>query len=232
MRDDDDGQVDGDGSGAWAPRSPFAQSAGEQPWLRSGTPPWHMWGNSQAVTVTLSSGTFSEQARNQLTKISYGRPETWRWLFTARMLNPGLAPPVGTDLQVSIIWELTVGIGRSFQQNLAFDSWNILVTGGTSVLNRLLWANQASQVNNLGRFNNAGIIDPNPPPNVFSDIVAQDIQLNARVTLLLNGTPAGYPYSVTIETGAQWAPKTHVRPDWYLDGPTEMRFPGSEVGAK
>jgi hypothetical protein len=232
---DDDGQVDGDFAppvpqgGAY----PLARAFGDQPWLRSAIPPWHLWGNSQRVDVELTTGAFGQAQRSQLTKVSYGRPETWGWLFTARLISGALSPPVGTDLQLTIIWELTVGIGRSMQQSLGFDVWNIIILGGAAPpIGRLMWANQVVVPSNLGRFNAAGVVDPTPPPNVFNEINAQDIQLNARVAILLSGVQAGYPYNAALELGAQWAPKAHVRPDWYLDGPTELRFPGSETGAK
>jgi hypothetical protein len=226
MVDDDDGQIDGDYA------SPFAQSPSDQPWLRAGTPPWHMWGNSQNLTLTLASGFFSDQQQGQLIKVAYGRPETWRWLFSARLRSVVPTPAVGTDLVVQLAWELTVGIGRSFQQHPAFDVWNYLIPGGGPQSAGILWATQAIQPSSLGRFNSAGVIDPTPPPNIISELCAQDIQLNVRAALLLSGAAVGYPYVATLEVGAQFAPINHIRPDWFLDGPAEQRFPGAEVAGK
>lgn len=230
MRDDDDGQIDGDDAAPFI--TPFARSAGDQPWLRAGTPPWHMWGNGQTLDFTLASGNFATQQLGQLIKVAYGRPVTWRWLFTARLRSVSPTPPVGTDLAVQLAWELTVGIGRSMQQHPAFDVWNYLIPGGGPQSAGILWATQAIQPSSLGRFNAAGVIDPTPPPNVITEIVAQDIQLNVRANLLLSGAGVGYPYTATLEVGAQFAPLSHIRPDWFLDGPAEQRFPGAEVGGK
>ena len=70
------------------------------------------------------------------------------------------------------------------------------------------------------------------PPNMINEIVAQDIQFNARVALL---TPGALPTDrrVQLELGAQMAPKTHVRPDWFQERQLhEVKFAGNETGAK
>lgn len=230
-RDDDDGQVDGDFQPA---ASPFARSMQAQPWLRAGQTPWHMWGNAQTIELFLPADVSSVPAtKGQLTRIAYGRPETWNWLFTARVLSADNAD-VDEPLQISIIWELTVGIGRAMQQNLGFDSW-ALVWGNPPVFpsligprGTLLWATTTYQ---------ATIIRPGfgfdpalQPRNEIRDIVAQDIQLNVRAVLSSPVTPRTNDKRATLEIGAQWAPSTHIRPDWLrLDVPPEAQFPGSEI---
>ena len=218
--------------------SPFATRMQAQPWLQSqGEPPWHMWGNSQTIEVVLPSGlaTFSPQQRSQLTRVSYGRPETWHWLFTARIVEADDAEE-NEPLTLSIIWELTVGIGRSMQQNLGFDAWTRSWGAPTYPTNSaprgaLLWATQTYQ-QPLGR--QIFVAPDVEPPNLIDEIVAQDIQLNVRAALSSPVTPRTNNKRVVLDVGAQWAPKTHVRPDWYqLDGtPLEAQFPGGEVGGR
>jgi hypothetical protein len=41
-----------------------------------------------------------------------------------------------------------------------------------------------------------------------------------------------FPTTIVVEVAAFLAPKTHVRPDWYRDGPNEIVFAGSEVEGK
>jgi hypothetical protein len=65
-----------------------------------------------------------------------------------------------------------------------------------------------------------------------TEIVAQDIQLNVRAQIGISGALVGYPYNAVCEVTALFAPKTHVRPDWYREGPQEVQFPGGEVGGR
>lgn len=231
---EDFGQVDGDQSGsAFQGAVPFQPQNPGQPWLRSGVPPWHLWGNNVSVSTDLQAGVFGQAGTGQLTKVSYKRPETWHWLFSAKILDFGPLPPVGTTLNIAIIWDLTVGIGRSVQQIANFDWWNIFITSASgNIRNRTLWATQAIPMGgaSLGRLDAAGAIDPAPPPNLIDQIVAQNIQLNATAVLTLQGANVGYPYSATVELGASWAPKHHIRPDWFLHGAPESVFTGEETG--
>lgn len=231
MRDDDDGQVDGDGPLRASPfataRSPFALARGDQPWLRQGTPPWHMWGNSQLISTTLSSGIFSEGISGQLAKIAYGRPETWHFILSARFVS-GTAAPLGTLLDLNIVFELTVGIGRSIFQTFQFDSFRFRWENANAPTNVVLWT---TQVNAPAMFQNVAVPLPADVRPV-TQIVAQDIQLNFRAALLLAGAAVGYPYTASAEVSAFFAPKTHVRPDWQRKGPEEMQFPGAEVAGK
>lgn len=235
--DDDDGQVDGDDqpfASPFARSSPFAQSMTAQPWLKSPMPPWHLWGNTQRLDLELPVGVFNPLVQQgQLTRISYSRPETWHWLFTARLIHADDAEPL-EQLQLTIVWELTVGIGRSVQINGGFDNYNIswgtpLTPTDAAPNGRLIWTTETFQAP-PGR--NQFIAPAVEPLNRIDSIVAQDIQLNVRAALLSPVFPRTVAKSATVEIGAQWSPRTHVRPDWYLDGPTELRFAGSETGGK
>ena len=68
--------------------------------------PWHLWGGAQVVDLNVGAAVSSIQ----LAKISYARPESWRFLFTARMLS---APSTGSATEHVILdFDVTVGIGR------------------------------------------------------------------------------------------------------------------------
>src|ERR1043166_2858743 len=116
MRDDDDGQVDGDYIPPGQLGSPFAASFGQHPWLRSGLPPWHMWGTIEQVTTiaTVSAlpatgGTSSQQ----LSKVAYKRPDTWQWLFFARLVSAPNGGGGGAPAEASVDFDVTIGVGRA-----------------------------------------------------------------------------------------------------------------------
>lgn len=220
----DGNEVDGDASGPVQFQSQLG-SVGT-PWLRNNAmPPWHMWGNAQRFELTLLAGLqTSEVARGQMLKIEYGRPETWHWLFTCKFIE-GDAAGVGEQLQLTVIWELTVGIGRTVQVNPAFDNFNRTWTNAAMPL-PLIWTTETIQADPQ----RVGIAAP--PFNFIREIVAQDIQLNARIALLAT-PPVATPRRVVVELGAQMAPKTHVRPDWFQPRqPHEVLFAGNETGHK
>lgn len=222
--DDDDGQIDGDFGGAVQ----FRPNASGVPWARSGTPPWHLWGNTQTLALDLAAGAnFGTDARGQMLKIGYARPDTWHWLFTCRVVSFDPAE-VGQQLQIQVIWELTTGVGRSMQQNLAFDVYNLIWTnpGPPTRPITLIWTTETVQVNP-----NRDPTNPTPPANFIHEIVGQDIQLNVRAVL---ETPVATLVAkrAVIELGAQMAPKTHVRADWYQNDIAEVKFAGSETGGK
>lgn len=223
MRDDGFGQIDGDGGGP----SPFAVSYGEQPWLRSGVPPWHMWGNTIAVSQTLSAGSNTDQQSGQLIKIAYFRPETWHFILSMRLLR-ATAAPLGTLVQVSAVFDLTAGIGRSIFQTNSFETLLFRWENTTAPLG-VLWATRA----NAPALVQSNVTVPLPADvRPVEQIVGQDIQMNFRASLSLAGAIAGHPYSYDAEVSAFFAPKSHIRPDWFRQGPPELRFAGAEVGGR
>jgi hypothetical protein len=198
-----------------------------------GEEPWHLWGNTQTLDISLAAGAFGTQGRGLLNQIKYARPDTWHWLWSAafKSFTPAAGPPLGTDLNIQIIWELSVGVGRSIVQSLGFDVWNIPLPGGAAPpVGRLLLASQAIPIAPLNRLNSAGVIDPNPPPNIIDEIVAENIYLNVRTAISLSGAAVGYPYTAQLEFTGLWAPKHHARPDWFqVNAHRRTQFPGNEV---
>ena len=233
--DDDDGQVDGDAP--WArpgELSPFARSFGEQPWVRSNVPPWHMWGNSQIIDVAVpdsSDTSFPVQTPGQIFRVSYKRPETWHWLFGARIVN---APNtgVGQTASITIQWDLISGIGRSQQQMLGFDRFRWVWAGAAGVppFAHVMWAT-STRTPALDYVFSGGVWLPDATTiRTINQISGQDLQLNVRVNWFMSGTPFA---PLQIEVGGFIAPKTHVRPDWFLGAaapsPLEALFAGEET---
>jgi hypothetical protein len=227
-RDDDNmGQVDGDAGG----RSPFATSMSGRPWItQTGMVPWHMWGNSQTLTTlqTGGGGVASAPDTQQLVRVSYKRPDTWNWCFQSRLLampTPGLP---GTDALLEVHFDLTIGIGRSSASFPDFEihRWYFqnpsvppLVLGAPG---NILRSTTARGLRTYEQ-NSAGVITQ--AETLIDEIVAQDIQLQARLIL----TTSGNGFTGSAEVSAFFAPVHHIRPDWFRDGPHEMQYSGDEV---
>lgn len=243
--DDDDGQDDGDESVGWsvgAPGVQFAKGMQAQPWLRNSSPPWHLWGNTQRVRVPVQLAVAAAASRqgntNQLLRINYKRPETWHWIFHARLISgPTNTPGFFTTLFVN--WELAIGIGRSairmyyepgpFFAIPPFDVFSFQ-WGPTDLpcpAGAHVWATQAT-----GPDKTFSTETTNNDTTPVSEIVAQDIQLQVQcIATTVSGNVSSLGGTVEVELSAQFAPKTHVRPDWYNErAPLEQQFPGDEVG--
>jgi hypothetical protein len=237
-RDDDDAQVDGDDQRG---PSPFATSMRAQPWMRGGLPPWHMWGNTQQVTVPIETTGFARQGvTNQLVRIAYKRPESWHWLMSAKMISgPDNTP--GFFSRILVHWELTVGLGRSAIQ-MQFELNSLTQTFAIPAFEDFefrwgpvfpafprsahIWSTQARAPS---RFFDAET--PQPAGDPVQQIVAQDLQLQVQIVgLTVPANVAAVGQNVVVEVAAMFAPKTHIRPDWLqLDVPPEAQFSGEEV---
>jgi len=245
-RNFDDGQFDGDKPRSFgfqgSPR--FSGPAGNA--LGAAIPPWHMWGNTQRIEVVVQSPTnplvFSP---GQLLRIAYKRPETWHWVLSARLIdgpNSTLVDPI----IVEVHYDLTIGIGRSMMQipggyayfdqrnDPAFERFQF-IWGGPTVGADATFPRGAqiysTAVQAPGKdFLNGPV--PTKSPAIVNEIVAQDIQLNCRVIAIT--FPAGTPIGgrVTVEVSGHFAPKNHIRPDWFREGTEPQQFQGGEVEGK
>jgi hypothetical protein len=249
QRDDDDGQVDGDASPpvmAWggAPSSPFATQPGAQPWLRNvGEPPWHVWGGSQVVrTVTLGTGDAPVQQTVQLCKISYKRPETWNFLFVAKILSGTRMDSVAESFLMHVRFDVMTGLGRSAAQ--LFNRADGASGSGFFVFQQPGFENYEfgpgwpapgpvvrHTIFSTSVYGPNRTTDPateNRRDNLITELVGQDIQVNALVTNLSN-----YAGTFEVEVSAFFAPKVHVRPEWlHPTAPLEQQYPGDEIGGR
>jgi hypothetical protein len=221
--DDDDGDRSGeeyaqmDGDEGPQPVANFVPNTA-LPWLRNPQPPWHMWGNTQVIDL-VSTGALANPAFNsgQLCKVGYGRPDTWHWVFSAKILNAeaAVAPSLAA---VFVAFDLIIGVGRSNIQLPDFEQFVINYPAAAP----------------LTPFYSTQVIGPNrtltpgpggPVANIISEIAAQDIQVQVR-TAFFHSAPGA---QAKIEVSAHFAPKNHTRPDWYRTGPEEVAFPGAEI---
>jgi hypothetical protein len=188
-------------------------------------PPWHLWGGSEVIQTSVSApDTAGAGASGQLARIHYKRPETWHWLFGAQLLEADDAS-AGQTLDLQIVFELTMGVGRAIFQHRAFDSWNISWVASAAPIGRILMATQ-TQGFDLART----IVTPPSPPNFIDQIVAEDIQLQVRANLLMSGSIVG-TRNAKVQVTAFFSPKSHVRPDWLRADPrlNNQRFKGGEI---
>lgn len=229
---DDYGQHDGDRSYGG---SPFARQTGEQPWLRQSVPPWHMWGNSQIIGPI--DATASDEATvftpGQLVKVSYKRPETWQWVFHAKIVNTSAAAPgVGATARITVHFDLILGVGRSQSILNDFDVFSWVWAGLIPPpIDHVMWAMSARTPPLNYRFTGAVW---EPDPTTIRDIAqfeAEDVQLSTRVDFFQSGFEERP--NATVEVSAYLAPRSHVRPDWFHPtGPIEQQFPGDEIGGR
>ncbi len=257
----DFGQNDGDTSApAFADQAAaFQPSKPGQPWLRAGIPPWHLWGNSQQITTLVQNPSAILAARTstggQLVKIAYGRPETWHWLFAVRFISGPQSVGVDSSAQIAVYFNLSVGIGRAAIQ-IAHDPNQPAppARGGAFERFTVQWGPLAGFPRGIVLYSSQ-VLAPNrdyrtdPPfpnqdgfpvagafvtgPGFIDQVVAQDLQLTCDVEAVgaIPTDPAiGQP--VVVEVSAQFAPKNHIRPDWFLNAPDEAVFAGAETGGK
>ncbi len=189
---------------------------------RSGIVPWRMWGDTKTVDVQSSGGLVNFGA-DQFARINYGRPESWCFVLAAKIVDQSGQLIDGTVLTVH--YDLTIGVGRS---SVTIPDWHIFTfdyggVGKAFLIGQMLWTNTVAN-----RVASQGV--PGPPESVnyaatswIDTFVSQDIQLQVRVGL----DSAGEATAAKVDCSAYFAPKSHVRPEWFLK---TGRFSGEESG--
>lgn len=194
-----------------------------------GPPPWHMWGGSIVATSTIPLTGVAQNQGVQIAKVAYKRPESWNFLFYAELL----ATPAVQDTSVILVdFDIMIGIGRTVVTLGRSDT--PAPEAGTSENTRgyarLRWDTANPRFDSQRKWTTVGTmpIPDDQEPTVGSRIseyfVAQDIQCKARV--YVSGT-VGFTYRVAVS--AMFAPRTHIRPDWFQDAP-DLQFRGAEQG--
>jgi hypothetical protein len=176
-----------------------------------------MWGSTQTVNVVGTTIGSYTAVSAQLARISYARPETWRFFFAAKIID-GVTTQAG-PLDIIVDFALTFGVGRSQitlapapGQVPAFKRFRFSWTGAIPI-GKVKFSNSTN-----GPVDEDTAVAPFPP-NVINSFSAQDVQLSANVTFI-DGTATD---RATVEISAFFSPEVHIRPEWFL-----RQFPGGE----
>lgn len=228
--DDGYGQVDGDESAAVR----FQPGGAGQPWLRGSLPPWHMWGNSVPLRVDSTGLDPDHPVLNsqQVTRVSYKRPETFSFFLGGRLTSQ--VPMPGAAF-VAIVFNVFTGAGRS-----NFQTKQPVPVAPASPFNqqgfcKLLWSLGIGDIpaNAPVKYTSrvpTPLLDDRDPLSAqqIEWIAAQDIQVTAQLIVLPITVPSVVIYEA--EAHAYFAPRTHIRPEWNAPGPPELLFRGDEIG--
>lgn len=249
---DDDGQYDGDGPNVGAlygtsyfedlkrRQDPFGQQ-------KIGEPPWHMWGTHVSLTsnASVDPDDVAKPVTQQVARIDYRRPETWSF-FIGAGLTGGNVNATGVDLNVELHVDLIIGVGRSVfltdqraqgtatvQANqVAFAQFDWVVPNGVIPGQQLTSGNlqnwkYTTEVQSPAlsdALQGAGI----DSRRLISWLPAANIQAQFRMIKLAGGPGQ----TVTLECHCYFAPRTHVRPDWFSKNPRIPQFAGDETRGK
>lgn len=190
--------------------------------------PWHMWGSYAIVQVPHPSSSATQFVQSQqLARLNYGRPDSWKFLLAARLLE---APDGVDDNNVDVIvdFDLIVGIGRTSVTlggrpgEPGFARIVFHYSGPASAqVGVLKWTTQ-TQTPDLDNRTSPGVVLP------LIEFPAQDIQCSTRVT---TQSASAQDVRTVVEVHSYFAPSTHLRPEWYttVKG-DEHRFRGGENG--
>lgn len=198
-------------------------------------PPWHLWGNIQRQrTLVETTGAFRVGNQQQLCKVGYGRPETWRFYFSAKLIRgPDNTPGFFTRIFVEFF--VTIGEGRgstpmqiqltSFT-TFSFEQYIFQWGPATPAFpaGAMIWTTQAQSPNR--GFNGDGPVLRDGP--LIDQLPAESIQVECRiVAITIPANVAAVGQEVEVEVSSYWAPNVHVRPDWYED--PQPVFAGGET---
>lgn len=171
--------------------------------------PWKMWG--QKRTVIGFGGQFNPP--DQLARVTYKRPESWRFFLAAQIVA---GPVQAAPSTLTVYFDLAFGVGltqfstppQSNTSNFHYFRWQIPALQEPSA-QPAKWTTQAR----------GPLWDDALPESSLTDVVvAQDIQAYASVA-----PSAAGEYQVACT--AFFAPNVHVRPDWF-----SLQFSGAEKG--
>ena len=163
------------------------------------TPPWHMWGNSDGINFPVPSGqTGIATSNGQLAHVDYKRPDTWQFFLSCAVTNfvyQGAAVPA-----LDVYFNLTLGVGRGSTTISGFEHYHWDLPAEVGIVR------YSTEV--IGPPRVTGSTDP----NITSEFPAQQINCTYRATLFV---PAGADATCAIQVAAYFAPKTHIRPEWF-----------------
>lgn len=216
-----------------------------EPWLEP-QPPWHMWGTSDVLRIdsTGRDPDFPAFATVQLSRVSYRRPDTFCFWFGARLR--GQQPYVSAAF-VAVLFDVYIGLGRSnFQTGPEPVPVGVLPVPsfGKNAFCKFVFDVPLGQIGDVQPFKWTTTV---PSPRLddrtpegdntvlpMSQLVAQDIQCSATLVVLPLLIPTPQVYE--LEAHAYFAPRSHMRPDWFQKNPPPrgphagLLFRGKETG--
>ena len=198
-----------------------------------GSPPWHMWGTEETLVVTPATGALLPVAAGaQLARINYKRPETWHFFAYAELMGPAVA---NDSLLITCNIDIIFGVGRSSWQTQGQTPSGSNMSAAQHLI-QFQWARPiATSIPELSKKWTSKALSPPlidgdaNSRQVLDSFVAQDIQASARCVAGV----AGNNPNVSVRVGIFFAPKVHVRPDWFsgrLKALNELLFRGDETG--
>jgi hypothetical protein len=172
--------------------------------------PWHLWGSTESFDVISPGiGQVRVAATQQLARVRYARPESFRFLFAAT-INSGQGvggAPVAPGGNHTVGFDVTSGIGRARVTLKNFAQFNFAWPGAFAIeIGQQKWASKVL----MPQLDDQAAV---PIPIIDTDtLIAQDIQVETHATL---NTVAANDV-VQIAVSCSFAPNAHVRPEWYM----------------
>lgn len=175
--------------------------------------PWQMWASDAQLIVTAPVGLPGPQLTTpQLSRVDYGRPETWQFFFFANLAesNPG---PGGSPCEYTIAFDVFLGNGRSA---ISIPNFCVMKIGSNDA--------SPSFSRRWTTSTRAPVYDPLETEGpIISEFVAQSINCSARVQITAGSVTD--PAIGNVIVSASFAPKSHVRPEWFRPS---SKFRGGE----
>jgi hypothetical protein len=195
-------------------------------------PPWHLWGQNAPVAVNLTRKIETSQ---QLVRVNYKRPESWRFLAYAQIINihgpyaqaGSLGDPPVTDIALFVAFEFALGVGLGkttlrgaptgipavFDLKPGLINFKIPIGSAIGAMAFSTSANAQNQV--------AGDMATAITP-LMDQFPASEIQVSATVAALMV-----HDYTIDLNVGCLVAPISHTRPEWHMG-----QFSGDEHTGK
>lgn len=170
-----------------------------------------MWGTTVTVPIHYAAGVVSSaQGTQQTTRIEYARPESWHFLFAAKIISFESAALSG---DFDIAFDVNFGLGRSTITIPNFELYQFNAYPSGAAPSAYKWSTEVI----------APLRSPaDTNPSKVTSIVAQQINVNARVNL--RNISAAVAADLVVEVHTYFAPIVHQRPEWHAG-----HFPAGET---
>jgi hypothetical protein len=165
-----------------------------------------MWGSSESQNISTTGPSAFNVFSKQLARVDYGRPDTWTFALAAS-IGAVVGDPV---LTAEFDFKIIIGLGRS-TSTLVVP--RVLITNVPGIGGRLWFCTQFLSP----KFEAVGAT-VDTYDSFVREFPAQSI--NCSVSYFLNAAVAS---TCDVTASAMFAPKNHIRPEWYL-----QRFSGNE----